>query len=196
MTPFDVYKTYLAIKNHFTKEKYDYFKYCGRSRASIDSYNKRKDRYFFEKLSRQKTDDEIKFYFVASFIECTDPQSLWIGEIISNGEKNYTEWLKKYQSLTYLFKTESEIFISKDSLDHLFTCKPNKHPEILKKYLQNAITLETMVILDSILGYVSKFDKKILDPVWETVSLKIKKYKPFLNIDEAKFTKILKEIVL
>jgi hypothetical protein len=32
--------------------------------------------------------------------------------------------------------------------------------------------------------------------VWETVSLKIKKYKPFLNIDEAKFTKILKEIVL
>jgi hypothetical protein len=196
VTPFDVYKTYLSIKNHFTKEKYDYFKYCGQSRASIDSFHKRKDRYFFEKLSRQKTDDEIKFYFVASFIESTDPQSLWIGEIISSGEKNYAEWLKRYQSLTYLFKTESQVFISRENLDYLFECKPNKHPEILKKYLQNAITLETIVILDSILGYVSKFDKKLLDPVWETVSFKIKKYKPFLNIDEAKFTKILKEIVL
>lgn len=196
MTPFDVYKTYLSIKNHFTKEGYDYFKYCGRSRASLDSFHKRKDRYFFEKLSRQKSDVEIKCYFVASFIECTDPQSLWIGEIISNGEKNYLEWLKRYQSLSYMFKTESEVFIGNKNLDSLFECKANKHPEILKKYLQGAITLETLVILDSILGYVSHFDKKLTDPVWETVSFKIKKYKPFLNIDESKFKQILKEIVL
>jgi hypothetical protein len=196
VTPFDVYKTYLSIKNHFTKEKYDYFKYCGRSRASLESFHKRKDRYFFEKLSRQKTDEEIKAYFVASFIECTDPQSLWIGEIISNGERNYVEWAKRYQSLSYMFKTESEIFINKDNLNSLFECKPNKHPEILKKYFQKAITLETMVILDCILGYVSKFDKKVTDPVWETVSFKIKKYRPFLNIDESKFKNILKEIVL
>ena len=60
MTPFDVYKTYLAFKNHFTKENYDYFKYCGKSRASLDSFHKRKDRYFFERTSRQKNDEEIK----------------------------------------------------------------------------------------------------------------------------------------
>jgi hypothetical protein len=56
--------------------------------------------------------------------------------------------------------------------------------------------LETLVILDVILNYSSKFDKKLSDPVWETVGLKIKKYKPFLNIDESKFKQILKEIVL
>ena len=44
------------LKNHFTKEKYDYHKYCGKSRASIQSFYKRKDRFFFEKLSRQKDD--------------------------------------------------------------------------------------------------------------------------------------------
>lgn len=54
MTPFDVYKTYLSLKNHFTKENYDYFKYCGKSKASIESFNKRKDRYFLKELQERK----------------------------------------------------------------------------------------------------------------------------------------------
>jgi len=196
MSPFDCYKSYLAFKNHFCKESYDYFKYCGRSRASLDSFHKRKDRYFFERMSRQKSDDEIKAYFVANFAECSDPQSLWIGEIIRTGEDTYTNWLKKSQSLFYLFKTEAEVFINKDSFVELFEIKNNQHPEILKKYFQKAISLETMVILDMILDYVKKFDKKLTDPVWETVSLRIRKYKSFINIDVAKYKEVLKEIVL
>lgn len=196
MTPFEVYKTYLALKNHFTKKDYDFFKYCGKSRASIDSFHKRKDRYFFERTSRQKSDDEIKSYFVANFIQCEDAQSLWIGEIIQSGEDNYMNWLKKAQSLFYLFKTECEVFLNKENFEDIFSIKNGQHPEILKKYFQNAISIETLVILDMILDYVNKFDKKMTDPVWETVSLKIKKYKPFLNIDIAKYKKVLKEIVI
>jgi hypothetical protein len=147
-------------------------------------------------MSRQKSDDEIKAYFVANFAECNDPQSLWIGEIIRTGEDTYTNWLKKSQSLFYLFKTEAEVFINKDSFVELFEIKNNQHPEILKKYFQKAISLETMVILDMILDYVKKFDKKLTDPVWETVSLRIRKYKSFINIDVAKYKEVLKEIVL
>ena len=196
MTPFDCYKSYLAFKNHFCKESYDYFKYCGRSRASLDSFHKRKDRYFFERMSRQKSDEEIKAYFVANFVECSDPQSLWIGEIIQTGEDTYMNWLRKTQSLFYLFKTEAEVFLHKDSFEKLFEIKNNQHPEILKKYFQKAISLETMVILNMILDYVKNFDKKMTDPVWETVSLRIRKYQPFLNIDVAKYKNTLKEIVL
>lgn len=196
MTPFEVYKNYLAFKNHFTKKEYDYFKYCGKSRASLDSFHKRKDRFFFERTSRQKTDDEIKFYFVANFVECSDSQNLWIGEIIKNGDDIYKNWLRKVQSLSYLFKTEANVFINKENFNSLFECKKGQHPEILKLYLQDAITLETMVILNSILNYVGDFDNKMTDPVWETVSLKIKKYTPFLNIDVEKYKKMLKEIVL
>jgi hypothetical protein len=196
VTPFEVYKNYLAFKNHFTKKEYDYFKYCGKSRASLDSFHKRKDRFFFERTSRQKTDDEIKFYFVANFVECSDSQNLWIGEIIKNGDDIYKNWLRKVQSLSYLFKTEANVFINKENFNSLFECKKGQHPEILKLYLQDAITLETMVILNSILNYVGDFDNKMTDPVWETVSLKIKKYTPFLNIDVEKYKKMLKEIVL
>jgi hypothetical protein len=52
-----------------------------------------------------------------------------------------------------------------------------------------------MVIYDTIFSYISEFDKKLLDPVWETVSLKIKKYRPFLNTDVFQFKKILRDII-
>lgn len=196
MTDFETYKTYLAFKSHFTKETYDYHKYCGRSRASKDSFYKRTDRYFFERLSRQKNDEEIKAYFVANFVECSDPERLWIGDIIREGEDVYKEWLKKSQSLSYLFKTEAEVFIHKKNFEELFDCKTGNHPEILKKYLQKGITLETITILDMILGYVKNFDKKLTDPIWNFVSLRIRKYRPFLNIDVEKYKNVLKEIVL
>ena len=196
MTPIDVYKTYLAFKNHFTKQSYNYFKYSGKSNASVQAYNNRKDRYFFERMSRKKDDDEIKQYFLANFVECDDPDRLWIGEIISTGEDNYKSWMKRSQTLTYMFKTEVEVFVNKENFQQLFNIKGQSHPEVLKKYLQGALSIETMVILDIILEYVKNFDKKLEDPVWNTVSLKIKKYKPFLNIDVNKFKSILKEQVV
>ena len=196
MTPIDVYKTYLAFKNHFTKKSYNYFKYSGKSRASVQAYNKRKDRYFFERMSRKKTDDEIKEYFLANFVECDDPDRLWIGEIISSGEDNLKSWMKRSQTMGYMFKTEVEVFVNKENFQQLFSIKGQSHPEVLKKYLQGALSIETMVILDIILGYVRNFDKKLEDPVWTTVSLKIKKYKPFLNINVDKYKSILKEQVV
>ena len=196
MTPIDVYKTYLAFKNHFTKKSYNYFKYGGKSKASVQAYNKRKDRYFFERMSRKKSDEEIKDYFLANFVECDDPDRLWIGEIISSGEDNLKSWMKRSQTMSYMFKTEVEVFVNRENFQQLFSIKGQSHPEVLKKYLQGALSIETMVILDIILEYVKNFDKKLEDPVWETVSLKIKKYKPFLNINVNKYKSILKEQVV
>ena len=47
-----------------------------------------------------------------------------------------------------------------------------------------------------IFDYRKDFDKKLDDPVWETVSRKIKKYSPFINISVPKFKKILQDTVL
>jgi len=61
--------------------------------------------------------------------------------------------------------------------------------------LGGKLTLENFIIYDRIFEFRKRFDKKLTDPVWETVSLKIKKYLPFLNIDVFQFKKILKEII-
>ena len=193
--PFDSYKCYLSLKNHFTKESYDYHKYCGKSRATVQSFYKRKDRFWFEKVVRQKSDQEVVDFFVANFVSCSDPQSLWIGEIMKEGETRYKEWQKKVQSLSYLFKEESQQIFSQHKFEEVFDCSKS-HPVLLKMFLSGKISLETMVIYDRIFLYGNNFDKKLKDPVWESVSMKIKKYNPFLNIDVLKFRKILKEVVL
>jgi hypothetical protein len=144
---------------------------------------------------RQKTDKEVVEFFVANFVSCSDPQSLWIGEIMKEGETRYKEWQKKVQSLSYLFKEESQQIFSQHKFEEVFDCSKS-HPVILKMFLSGKISLETMVIYDRIFLYGNNFDKKLKDPVWETVSMKIKKYSPFLNIDVLKFRKILKEVVL
>ena len=193
MVPFDTYKTYLALKNHFTKDSYDYHKYQGKSRASLQSFYKRKDRYWFEKLSRQKEDKEVIDFFVANFISCTDPQTIWIGELIKEGETRYKSWQKRIQSLSYLFKEESQQLFE-NKFEEVFDCSKG-HPLLLKMFLVGNISIETLVIYDKIFLFGKNFDKKLKDPVWETVSLKMKKYAPFLHIDVFHYKKILKEVV-
>ena len=195
VTPFECYKTYIAMKQHFTKEKYDYVKYGGKSRASVVSFNKRKDRYFFERMSRKKSDDEITQYFISNFISSEDPTKVWIGEIIQNGETNFKEWQKRNQSLTYIFSNEIEGVFSGGDFDSYFISN-GQHPKILKEYLKKNISIETLIILDMILGFGEEYDKKLVDPIWSTVSLKMKKYRSFLNISVPRYKKILKEKVL
>jgi hypothetical protein len=194
MTPFDAYKTYLALKNHFGKSNYDYFKYAGKSRASVASFEKRKDKYWFERISRQKNDTEIKEFFVSNLVEADDPNSVWIGNVIRDGDIYYKEWQKRQQSLKYLFTQQSEEMLSSSNLKELFDCSKG-HPPILKMFLSGKIDIETLVIWDKIFLFGKTFDKKLLDPVWELVSLKIQKYSPFLNIDVEDYKKVLRNIV-
>jgi hypothetical protein len=196
MMPFECYKTYLAMKQHFTKDSYDYLKYCGRSKASLQSFYKRKDRYFFEKMSRQHSDNEIENFFIANFVGCDDPQTLYIVDIIQNGEQRYRDWQKRTQSLSYIFRGEIEATFSGRDFDSLFKIEENRHPQIVKEFIRKNISIETLIIIDKIIKYKSTFDKKLNDPVWKLISQKMNKYSPFLNIDVPRYTTILKEVIL
>ena len=195
VTPFETYQTYLSMKSHFTNRKYDFFKYGGKSRATMASFNKRKDKYWFEKTSRKYSDKEVLDFLLSNFVSANNPENLWIGEIINSGERTYAEWMKRQQSLTYLFKEQSNELLFNKNLNEVFDCSNNKHPIVLKKYLGGEISLETLMILEKVFSFAKNFDKKLDDPVWETVSLKLRKYNPFLNINVFHYKKILREIV-
>jgi len=194
VTPFETYRTYLSMKSHFTNPKYDFIKYGGKSRATMASFNKRKDKYWFEKTSRKYSDQEVVDFLLANFVSTDNPQNLWIGEIINSGERNYSQWMKRKQSLTYLFKEQSNELLLENDLETVFNCSKG-HPLLLKKYLGGEISLETLTILEKVFSFVKNFDEKLKDPVWETVSLKIKKYIPFININVFQYKKILREII-
>ena len=194
MSPYDVYTTYLAMKKHFTDAKFDFFRYNGKTRASVTAFNKRKDKYFFERMSRKLSDDEVKMYFIANFVATENPSAVWVGEIMQSGERHYKNLSKKYQSITYTFSQECSTLFDEYTLPQLFDSSKG-HPPIIKRYLGGDISIETLTILDMIFGFCAKIDTKLSDPVWETVSFKVQKYRPFINIDITKCKSILRDII-
>ena len=104
MDGFDVYKIYLAVKLHFTSESYDYFKHNGKTTARLKTFTKRRDRYFFHKLSRSYSNNDCVNYFVAGFI---NNDSVWIGDVVGKtGGENYAKWQKRIESLSYVFESD------------------------------------------------------------------------------------------
>ena len=194
VTPYQVYCEYLAQKSHFSNVNYDYFKYNKKVRATITSFNRRSDKYWFEKTSRKYNDKEVVDFLVSNFVAADSPSNLWIGSIINSGERTYQEWMRRQQSLTYLFKEQSNELLSNNELESVFNCSKG-HPILLKRYLGGDVSLETLVIFEKIFSFRQKFDEKLDDPVWECVSLKIKKYSPFIQVDIFKYKKILRDII-
>ena len=194
MSPYVVYTTYISMKKHFTDAKFDFFKYNGKTRSSVSAFNKRRDKYFFERMSRKLSDDEIKLYFIANFVATENPSAVWVGEIMQSGERHYNELSKKYQSITYTFRQECTDLFDEFGLADVFDPKRG-HPPAVKKYLAGELSIETLTILDIIFSFCAKLDRKLTDPVWETVSFKIKKYRPFINIDTDKCKNILRELI-
>ena len=100
------------------------------------------------------------------------------------------------QSLTYFFKEEVTKLFEENKFDDVLKVESNRHPILVKKYIQKEVSIETLVILDRILLYKRDYDKKLNDPVWQLISMRIDKYSSFLNLDIFKYRKILKEIIL
>ena len=65
MTGFEVYKMYIALKNHFTKDTYDYVKYRGKTRATEKSFQGRNDVYFFKKLGTKTSSKKSSLFIIA-----------------------------------------------------------------------------------------------------------------------------------
>jgi hypothetical protein len=186
VTSFDTFKLYISLKNHFTQKKYNYFKYNGKSRTSQDSFDKRKDKIFFQKLSKHS--DVLGFLLSNLLVN----NKSWIKDITynENSDKIYNDWLKRKQSLTYVFK--NDIKKLDDDFNSNFLIQENNHPTILKLYLSNEISLETFCILIDISGAKKYFDKMLKnDVMWDEIGLLVEKYTPFITYDKEKYKNIL-----
>ena len=91
-------------------------------------------------------------------------------------------------------RVNADRIIDEYDIEDLFSCKKG-HSPILKEYLSSNLSIEEMIVYENIFSYVKEHDNKLIDPVWESVSLKIKKYVPFLNINMVQYKQHLIEKV-
>ena len=199
MNGFEVYKIYLAVKLHFTSknQSYDFHKHSGRTTARLGTFTKRRDRYFFHKLSKLYNDRDIADYFVSNFVTNTN---LWVGDIIGRvGDENFKLWQKKIESLSYYYEQDIDYIIeqmnTKDiTFDNIFISKDGQHPYILKYFLSKRINFETFIILDDILNFSRQLNKSITEKVlWPKLYERMIRYKPFLKYNTTKYKQILKK---
>lgn len=187
MSAFDCYKEYLALKNHFSSPNYDYFKYNGKLKVNADSFNTRKDKLFFQKLSKHP---DVHNFLIANL---SKNEKAWIKELAysEEAERTYKEWLKRNQSLTYVVK--NEIKQLEPNFDTNFIIpKGSAHPQLLKLYLGGFVSLETLCILVDITKAKKHWDSKMeYDPIYQEVKLKIEKYTPFVKYDKEKVKNII-----
>ena len=181
---FDIYVYYLALKRHFTSN-YDFFKYNGKVKANAMSFENRKDKFFFYKLSKKK---EAKDIILANML--ANPNA-WAGELLDDkAESIYKEWIKRKQSLTYQFK--SDIINLDDDFNDNCVVHDGQHPRLLKLYMMNDISLETLVMICDITNCIGHWEKNISDTiVFPDINKLVRKYRPFLDYDKPKMRKIL-----
>ena len=196
---FDVYKIYLGVKLHFTTNSYDYHKYTGKVNATLDSFTKRKDRYFFYKLSTKYSPSEVLDFFVSNFI---DDSKKWIGNLLNDdGHKTYLQYRKYFESFDYSLRSSINSIVYDFSrrgisFDDGFSVVNGQHPRMLRLLIQRKVSYPTAIILDSVLGFIKDWDKQVTEKVvWTDMSRKLQKMKPFISFNKTKAKLIMKEII-
>ena len=176
--PFESYKLYNALKLHF-ETNYDAIKYNFKSNVTPQSFFKRKDKYFFAKLAK-KYNGELKEFYVSQFINTEK----YVGDMMdSEAEQNYMKYKKIKESIHRVFSVDiNRIGEENVPFDNLFKAVDGQHPLIVKLWMQEEISLETVVILNSIFGFIDRESKNISDTIiWPDTRRLIEKYTPFVN---------------
>ena len=190
MQPFDAYSMYNALKLHFEQDSYDAVKYNFKSNVSPKSFFARKDKYFFAKLAKTY-DDKLLQYYIANFKNGIS----YVGDMLNEGGETYfKEHMKIRESIHREFQKDINSLIDMDKeFDSFFEAKQT-HPLIVKLLMREEISLETVVILDSILGFMEREGSKITETIiWPDISRKIMKYKPFVDFRKDKCVSIIKK---
>lgn len=185
---FQTYKYFMAIKLHLTTDRYDVFSSNGKVSGTRATFEKRNDRFLFEKLGRKFSQPrELIEYFVSN-IAYGNKNVIYSGE----SDEYYDTWIKRKESRAYTFKRQLEYirnYLESNhlSFEDLFDIH-NNVPELLKLYVGGHIHLETMVIIDDVENFLPKW--KSLTMLWGDQLRVLNKTKKFVKYDKDKLKSI------
>lgn len=189
---FDTFCLFLSLKNHFTQESYDFVRYRGKTNATKEAFEKRKDRLQFQKLSRKAPEDEIVGFIIANLVA----GKTWVGQFLEQEADAIYENFKK--AVTDLIGTvASETKQALETHPRPFAIDKHEYPGILLCQLDGTVSYPTMVVLNNFIDFVPRYDDAYAgDEVWAATALMIRKLRPFVSYDKKAMKDRLKEILL
>lgn len=193
MTEFEVYRYYLALKLHFTTDGYDVIAQRGRVRASRAAFARRQDLMGIRRVARDYTDQEVANFLIANFVS----GDRWGGMFDNQSSVRYQDWQRRQQALLAVFDRDLAQLDLKmqrvgQPFEHAWVVSSGRHPYIFKEYLSGNISIETLTIMERLLGFAARWDAALGDDViWPDVARIMRKYQPFLNIEETRYRAVL-----
>ena len=188
MDGYSTFKLHHAINLHFNGT-YDCFKYNFKTNITEKTYWKRPDKFQLTKIGKRfKSKDDIILYFAAHQVA----GNKYSGDMLRD-EETYTQFLKRIDSISYLFKNELE-GISDNGFDTLLEIEET-YPKIIHLYLEGMVSLETVCIVNRLTGFIEKANLKISETIlWPDLYKKISKFQSFLKVDDSKMRKIILDV--
>ena len=196
MNGFKAYRYYVALKLHFTTDKFNVFENKGHVKGSYETFNARNDRHLFDKLARRFDSDQDLIQFMVSNFVYGNPNMVYNQE---EAEQNYTEWKRIKESITKLFQDdlntlELEVQKNKYSLEQIFNCTNNDFPIIIKLYLGKRINPQTISIISDIYEPIAEWkNDATMGLILENELRILYKIKGFFKYDKDKLSKIFSE---
>ena len=167
MTGYEAFILHHAVNLHFNRS-YDCWKYNFKTNVTEKTYWKRPDKFQLTKIGKRfKTRDDIILYFASHQIA----GNKYTGDMIRD-EDTYTKFLKRIDSISYLFKNELEE-ISDVKFDKLLEIK-DTYPRIIQLHLEGTVSLETVCIVNRLTGFIEKANSRISETIlWPDLYNKI-----------------------
>lgn len=198
MDGYKAYRYYLAIKLHFTTDKFDVFQNRGNVRGTREAFNARNDRYIFEKLAQKYSDDkEIIQFFVSNFVYGNDT-AIYAGQ---EAEDLYTEWQRRKQSITKIFVDDLAtmlMFLETNKLkpNALFKFTDSEYPVCLNLFIGGKICIETLRIIDDLQPFLDEWiQHSSVRYIWDAEMRRIKKLTGFVKYDRIKVQQIFDHFI-
>lgn len=190
MNGFKAFRYYVALKLHFTSDKFNVFE-NSHVKGSYETFQARNDKHLFDKLARRfSTDQELIQYMVANYVY-GNPNMIYSGE---EADSNHILWNKVKESITRVFTDDlsaMQLEAERNSytLDDLFK---SDFPVLLKLYLGKRISPQTVsILIDLGMDYNNDNITMILGDEIRTM----RKMKGFFKYDKPKMMKIFNEFI-
>lgn len=173
MTSFDLYKLYLAIKLHFTSEKYDVVANRGRIKnCSETAFNEKpiSKRFFFLTKTLSSSQEAAQF-FVACFAYNAD---IFDSDAASQA---FFTWKKNKEMMTQLILDDVE------KIGNIHFSLEGDPCKLQQLVAGGHVNIETAVALNKIFGFTANWKNNF---AYKQLGIKIEKLNHFVKFNEKK----------
>lgn len=185
LEPYDMFRYFISLKNHFTTENYDFIKYNGKTTVSYEAFEKRRDNKMFRLLSKHLPKQDAVPFLISQFINY---QVFNVSSILENpmkSQKIYLNWKERISDLLKTYDNDLTVIAKRANgswKNAVVQLHETDYPLIFKLVMSNEISPETYSFLDDLFQQTKRnYNGLEYDNLFNFLNLKYRKYRAFLN---------------